>query len=28
VLASAGVALLIGALWPGRDKTEWPEVDR
>ncbi|HET8960062.1 AzlC family ABC transporter permease [Nocardioides sp.] len=28
VLASAGVALLIGALWPGPDETEWPEVDR
>jgi len=28
VLASAGVALLIGALWPGQDETEWPEVDR
>jgi predicted branched-subunit amino acid permease len=28
VLASAGVALLIGVLWPGRDATEWPEVDR
>jgi predicted branched-subunit amino acid permease len=28
VLASAGVALLIGVLWPGRDETEWPEVDR
>jgi predicted branched-subunit amino acid permease len=28
VLASAGVALLIGALWPGPDETEWPEVER
>jgi predicted branched-subunit amino acid permease len=28
VLASAGVALLIGVLWPGSDATEWPEVDR
>ena len=28
VLASAGVALLIGVLWPGPDETEWPEVDR
>jgi predicted branched-subunit amino acid permease len=28
VLASAGVALLVGALWPGPDQTEWPEVDR
>ena len=28
VLASAGVALLIGVLWPGPDKTEWPEVER
>jgi hypothetical protein len=28
VLASAGVALLIGVLWPGQDETEWPEVDR
>jgi 4-azaleucine resistance transporter AzlC len=28
VLASAGVALLIGAVWPGQDETEWPEVDR
>jgi predicted branched-subunit amino acid permease len=28
VLASAGVALLVGALWPGPDETEWPEVDR
>jgi predicted branched-subunit amino acid permease len=28
VLASAGVALLVGVLWPGRDTTELPEVDR
>jgi hypothetical protein len=28
VLASGGVALLIGALWPGRDATEFPEVER
>jgi predicted branched-subunit amino acid permease len=28
VLASAGVALLVGALWPGQDDTEFPEVQR
>lgn len=28
VLASAGVALLVGVLWPGPDPTELPEVER
>lgn len=28
VLASAGVALLVGVLWPGPDTTELPEVHR
>ena len=28
VLASAGVALLVGMLWPGPDTTELPEVHR
>jgi predicted branched-subunit amino acid permease len=27
VLASAGVALLVGVLWPGRDATEIPGVE-